>query len=704
LKSSIKFAIIIPVLIALVLGITAMAAVVGTMSSNTIGDITHEVIDANVGLYSIEFQSMLQDAYGTVSSVAPLISDAVDESEAREITDPRAYVVNMITDVLAANESFLGIWTGWEPDAFDGQDSSYAGAPYHDGTGRFIPYVVNVDGGVEVTALVDYDDPVAGEYYQAAKNSGKPYITDPFPYEIAGKETLVCTIAVPVMRDGRVAGVVGIDLNLEGFTEMMNASHILGDGYRVVLSPGGLVASHPDPQYIMLPYTEIGWMKQFEAQFQEIFQNGGVLTGQTYSDVISADMDFQLQGIDVAGTGRNWIILGVVPDTTVTAASSQLLWVIVLIGVALFVVITVITYIIIRRSLAPLTPLSDWILQAGETGNLHYTDEDWALCDKLAKSTNEIGRSVNAYGKMMRKFAHYGEILETLADHDLTVEVTTMGPKDTFGNALISVVTNLNGTFGEIGASSEQVSTGSGQVADSAQALAAGSTQQAASIQQLSTSITDISEKTRINTEKAGKAAALAGSIKANAEKGSRQMDDMMDAEKKINDSSQAIGKVIKTIDDIAFQTNILALNAAVEAARAGQHGKGFAVVADEVRSLAAKSADAAKNTESLIADSMAKAEQGVRIAEGTFASLSEIVSGINESSVLVTEIADASEAQAVNIAQINTGIDQVAQIVQQNSAMAEESAAASQEMSGQSVILQQLISQFRLKDSRKEY
>jgi len=256
----------------------------------------------------------------------------------------------------------------------------------------------------------------------------------------------------------------------------------------------------------------------------------------------------------------------------------------------------------------------------------------------------------------------------------------------------------------EINSSSSQVSSGAKQVADGAQSLAQGATAQASALEELSSSISEITEKTKTNAVTADKTSTLSATIKENAEKGSRQMDEMIAAVGEINEASKNISKIIKTIDDIAFQTNILALNAAVEAARAGQHGKGFAVVAEEVRNLASKSANAAKDTGNMIQNSMETAELGARIAGETAASLKEIVRGINESSQLVAEIAQASEAQSLGISQINVGIDQVAQVVQQNSATAEESAATSEEMSGQSDMLQQLIAQLRLKESGGMY
>jgi len=287
-----------------------------------------------------------------------------------------------------------------------------------------------------------------------------------------------------------------------------------------------------------------------------------------------------------------------------------------------------------------------------------------------------------------------------VANGDLTAELALLSENDTLGIDLKKMVENLNDMFSEIQASTHQVSQESKQVATGAQSLAQGATEQAASIEELSSTISEIAGKTKANAATADKTSKLSTTIKESAEKGSRQMDEMISAVKEINDASQSISKIIKTIDDIAFQTNILALNAAVEAARAGQHGKGFAVVAEEVRNLASKSADAAKDTGSMIQNSMEKAELGSRIAGETAASLAEIVSGINQSSSLVTEIAIVSEQQTMGIDQINIGIDQVAQVVQQNSATAQESAAASEEMSSQSDALQQLISRFKLKEN----
>jgi len=385
----------------------------------------------------------------------------------------------------------------------------------------------------------------------------------------------------------------------------------------------------------------------------------------------------------------------------ITAQSQTMIITLIVVAVAAVVIATLLAAYISKIISSPLVVLTEFMQHAAKTGNLSFTGEQATSIAKYSQNKDELGQCIAATSEFMHEINEEMDLLEKIGGGDLTITPKVLSEHDKVGKALNKVVDNLNNMFSEIQSSTNQVATGSKQIADGAQSLAQGSTEQAASVQQLSSSITAIAQKTKENADMASRAASLASNIKTSAEKGSGQMSEMMMAVRDINESSQNISKVIKSIDDIAFQTNILALNAAVEAARAGQHGKGFAVVAEEVRNLAAKSAEAAKDTESLIADSIAKAELGSKIADETSESLTEIVSGIGESSKLVSEIASSSEEQTLSITQINTGIDQVAQVTQQNSATAEESAAASEEMSGQSAMLEQLISQFKLRNTQ---
>ena len=285
------------------------------------------------------------------------------------------------------------------------------------------------------------------------------------------------------------------------------------------------------------------------------------------------------------------------------------------------------------------------------------------------------------------------------SNFDQRVDTDYLGDFAPIKTALNQIIDTFNTLLAEMNQAAQQVSAGSRQVSDGSQALSQGATEQASSIEQLTASISEIAEQTKQNAVGADEANQRAMQAKIQAEKGNSRMQHMQQAMTDINDSSANISKIIKVIDDIAFQTNILALNAAVEAARAGQHGKGFAVVAEEVRTLAARSAQAAKETTELIEGSIEKTKAGTQIADETADALGQIVEDIAKAAQLVSTIADASNEQASAITQVNQGVDQVSQVVQANSATSEQSAATSEELSGQAQLLQEMISKFRLRE-----
>ncbi|AWI04173.1 methyl-accepting chemotaxis protein [Clostridium drakei] len=317
---------------------------------------------------------------------------------------------------------------------------------------------------------------------------------------------------------------------------------------------------------------------------------------------------------------------------------------------------------------------------------------------------DELGSLAESFKRMIASIQGQALAVERIASGDLTVEVSVKSENDLLGRKLSEMVESNNGVLTNISNAAEQVASGSKQVSDSSIALSQGATEQASSVEELTASLEEISSQTKVNAENANQANELSEFAKANAVKGNAQMKEMLKAMEDINDASSNISKIIKVIDEIAFQTNILALNAAVEAARAGQQGKGFAVVAEEVRNLAARSANAARETTDMIEGSINKVEGGTKIARETADALNEIVNGVEKVANLVNNIAIASNEQAVGIGQVNQGIMQVSQVVQSNSATSEEVAAASEELSSQAVLLKEMVAKFNLKKNIKYY
>jgi len=533
-------------------------------------------------------------------------------------------------------------------------------------------------------------------YKMALTDTSRAHITDPYVDAQTGE--LCVTIVSAVTNKGRLLGVVGEDVSMTALQNLIFANTLAVSNYSMLIADDGDILVHPDSKYA--PDEKRG--------FQGIASIDNGAYANLWGEIIAEDGAHKY--LDVAGKAHyynstmlsttGWYMVTALPAGAVTQPIANVVLIVMLIALGIMAISVLFIFIIVRNTITkPLVPLTSFMMKASAEGDITIRPEDTEVISRFAHTKDEMGQCISACASFVKHISIVSDALETIANGDLTTEISLLSAKDALGNSLQRMIRSLNTMFVDIGAATTQVSAGSKQIADGSQMLAQGSTEQASAIEQLSVSIGEIADKTKENAGIAKDAADLSVKIRKNAETGSAQMEYMMQAVQEINNAGNKIGKVIRVIDDIAFQTNILALNAAVEAARAGQHGKGFAVVAEEVRNLAAKSAEAAKDTSELIENSISKANLGLKIATETAESLKEIVEGINHSADIVAKIAQSSEEQSAAIVQINTGVDQVAQVVQINSASAEESAAAAEEMSSQSYVLAQIISQFKLRD-----
>lgn len=323
------------------------------------------------------------------------------------------------------------------------------------------------------------------------------------------------------------------------------------------------------------------------------------------------------------------------------------------------------------------------------------------------ESKDELGTLAANFNKTVGRLRNYvsyineiSNVLRQIAGGNLVFELNLKyeGQFAKVKEALEEISRSLNDTLGQINQAADQVSSGSDQVSSGAQALSQGATEQASSIEELAATINEISNQVKDTAANANAVRQQTDQTGDQVATSNEQMQEMIAAMTEISDKSGQISRIIKTIEDIAFQTNILALNAAVEAARAGEAGKGFAVVADEVRNLASKSSEASKSTAALIEGTVQAVEKGTEIANATAESLFAVVESTKGVVASVDKIASAADQQAESIAQVTQGIDQISSVVQTNSATAEESAAASEELSSQAQVMKGLVGRFTLR------
>lgn len=385
------------------------------------------------------------------------------------------------------------------------------------------------------------------------------------------------------------------------------------------------------------------------------------------------------------------------------AAAKGFVLVIAVIMIASVILSVMLTLYLVRSIAKPLTQCTNRLKKLAE-GDLNSPVELLNTKDEtgeLAKATSTI---INGLKGIVADEVY---LLSEMANGNFHVESQAeehyIGDYEPLRTSIERIVNELNRTLIRIDESADQVAGGADQVASASQALSQGATEQASSVEELAATIAEISEQVKNNADHAAQASSKANAVGETMKQSNLRMQQLSSAMEEISRASGKIGKIIKTIEDIAFQTNILALNAAVEAARAGSAGKGFAVVADEVRNLASKSAEASNSTAGLIESAIQAVENGTKMAGETAQALLAAVNGSGEVAAIIDHISEASRQQAESITQVTQGVDQISGVVQTNSATSEESAAASEELSGQAQLLKKLVSEFRLKKGTRQ-
>lgn len=692
---SIKLKILLPTIFAVALSMAAVLLIVLTGSTKRTNSLSNDYMHESNEHYANIVQGNLNAAMSGVRSLKPVFEQNKVSGDTVRKSD-----IKLLEQVLSQNGDVFGVYTLWEPNAYDGLDSKYVAADGHDETGRFIPYVYRDSSRTALAPLTGYEEEGVGDYYLIPKNTGVEAIVDPYLYPVNGEDKFMSSIVLPLKSNGQFVGIVGMDILVDTLIEQIKDVKLFESGYMFLTDSTGNIFYHPTGDLVGQSfYSYIG--EEETALVKKALETGEKACFDSVSVVTGVNCRYVITPISV--TSRYWLVCTAVPIAEIQKITATTLKYAIAAGGAALLLIVILLLPLIAAIIRPVGKLTK-ATEAIENGNIDKNTTD--LLDSIG-SRDEIGSLAHsirqAAGALERIERDVNVLGDAAEQNDLTADVDDDAHSGIF-KRVIEIVEGLlrqmNDIIYRINGTSSQIAASSKQVAAGAQALSEGATEQAGAVEELSASLEQVSEKTKQNALIANKANELSLSARDDAVSGYEKMKGMQKAMAEINQSSESISKIIKVIEDIAFQTNILALNAAVEAARAGSHGKGFSVVAQEVKNLAEKSANAAKETAALIAGSIKNVNAGLVITDEAVKKLANLLDSAKKTAKLIGQIDEASNEQALAIEQLNQGILQVSQVVQNVAATSEESAAASEELAGNAEQLKKMVSVFKLIDT----
>ena len=627
---------------------------------------------------SDHLEEMYNESDTGAATVPSLLKDTVHLSERRSFEEK--YLLDSVWEMIRHDEHVMGAGVFFEPNAFQQGEPEYAmylGRDNGDENKRFFKFL-------------DYKfyGNGAEEYYTRASQEKVSHVVDPFVSSITGETIFV--LVVPILHNDQFMGTVVVDLNVKMFDTLgVDKS---GEGAKTffdVINKDGKFVYSSNPDAVGKNLSEYVGEETFKNEIQSKFD------GESIFHIKDNHRIRYFAPLTIYGT--DWYVQSAMSLDLYNQGKNQLFVDLVVAEVILFILLQVILFTALKKSLSPLGKLaeeSDKLAEGNFDIKVSYAQED------------EIGRLVKSFNNIVKRLTYVVSDLQAklgaFAQGDFGSEIKEdenyKGDFRPILNSLQEISTSLNSTLKNVHTSSSEVSSSAEQVSSMAQRISEGTTKQASSIAELSKTMEDITEQIRHTTKQAEKAQQLGVVSGSHVETSNQKMTDMQGAMEEITEKSKEISKIIKTIDDIAFQTNILSLNAAIEAARAGEAGKGFAVVADEVGNLAKKSQEAAQNTSLLIEETIGAVQKGAKFTEETAEALHSVSESTNQVNDLIGEISKASEEESAGVSRLSDGLQEISAVVQENSATAEESAATAEELSAQANLMNDLVDKFKVR------
>ncbi|MFC4931279.1 methyl-accepting chemotaxis protein [Massilia sp. GCM10023247] len=589
-----------------------------------------------------ESANVLQGRMGVSLKTVEVLAGGVEATTGNGTVLERAQLGEITRATLLGNADLVGSMVAMEPNALDGKDAEYAGQkPEFDDTGRYMPYWTRTaQGGVRVEPIQMTGVAATDSWYDVPKSTGKRFFSEPYPYPINGKETMIASLVVPIMIGGQFKGVSTGDFRLSEMATILAGMKPIEGGTLALVSNGGIYATHPDAARAGKKADDIP-----AAGLERI------RAGKEYEFVDGQGNVRLLQPLQLHPDIAPWAVQLSFPREVATAPARELMVYSALASGICALLAALVMVLVLYRLMRPVRTLA-----AAMTG--------------LAGGNADLSARLEVRGK----------------DELATIAI-----------GFNSFVGKIQDVLARVRASSDSVAEASLEIRQGNANLSERTEQQASALEETAASMEELTTTVRQNADNARQANQMAVSASSVAQRGGEVVSQVVDTMASIEASSRQVVEIIGVIDGIAFQTNILALNAAVEAARAGEQGRGFAVVATEVRNLAQRSAAAAKEIKALIGDSVDKVGMGSMLVAEAGQTMQQVVDSVRRVTDIVSEISAASAEQSTGIGQVNQAIVQMDATTQQNAALVEEAAAATESLQQQATTLVGLVGQFRL-------